>query len=53
MPLSEFGFFASLIPSPLGIGKIELEDGIEAPGFVCEAAEMAEEISHSGGWPFE
>ncbi|MFJ7513039.1 allophanate hydrolase [Peribacillus simplex] len=54
MPLSEFGFFASLIPSPLGIGTIELEDGTEAPGFVCEAAaaEMAEDISHSGGWRF-
>lgn len=54
MPLSEFGPFATLIPSPLGIGKIELEDGTKVPGFVCEAAaaESAEDISSLGGWRY-
>lgn len=54
MPLSEFGSFISFIPSPLGIGKIELEDGTETPGFICEAAatEEAEEISHFNGWRY-
>ncbi|WP_368505307.1 allophanate hydrolase [Alkalihalophilus sp. As8PL] len=52
MPLSEFGAFAASIPSPLGIGKVELENGEEVPGFVCEAyaAETAEDITATGGW---
>lgn len=52
MPLAEFGFFTSLIPAPLGIGTIELEDGTHVQGFVCEAlaAKDAQDISHLGGW---
>ncbi|WP_088103177.1 allophanate hydrolase [Halalkalibacter urbisdiaboli] len=52
MPLSEFGKFATMIPAPLGIGKVELADGSEVPGFVCEAyaAEGAEDITELGGW---
>lgn len=52
MPLPAFGAFAAAIPAPLGIGKVELEDGREVPGFVCEAyaAESAEDISAAGGW---
>lgn len=52
MPLSELGSFTSLIPSPLGIGRIELEDGTEVQGFICEgaAASRAEDISSLGGW---
>ncbi|RXZ01398.1 allophanate hydrolase [Fictibacillus sp. S7] len=52
MPLSELGYFSSLIPAPLGIGKVELEDGTVVPGFICEgvAAETADDISHLGGW---
>jgi len=54
MPLSELGSFATLIPSPLGLGKVELEDGTEVLGFVCEAiaAEDAEDISYTGGWRY-
>ena len=54
MPLSEIGSFATRIPSPLGLGKIELEDGTEVLGFVCEAmaAEDAEDISYTGGWRY-
>lgn len=52
MPLDQFGSFAASIPAPLGIGKIELEDGTEVPGFICEAyaADNAKEITASGGW---
>lgn len=52
MPLAAFGAFAAAIPAPLGIGKIELADGTEVPGFVCEAyaAEGAEDITAHGGW---
>ncbi|MFD1136513.1 allophanate hydrolase [Paenibacillus urinalis] len=52
MPLEAFGKFTVSIPAPLGIGKIELEDGTEVPGFICEAyaAEGAENITQAGGW---
>lgn len=52
MPLDSFGSFAASIPGPLGIGKIELEDGTEVPGFVCEAyvAATAEDVTQFGGW---
>jgi allophanate hydrolase len=52
MPLKAFGSFAASIPAPLGIGKVELEDGSEVPGFICEAyaAIDAEDITASGGW---
>ena len=40
------------IPSPLGLGSIELADGREAKGFLCEQAgtEGATDISAFGGW---
>lgn len=52
MPLASFGEFAAGIPAPLGIGKVELADGTEVPGFVCEgyAAETGEDITGYGGW---
>ncbi|MCG7381271.1 allophanate hydrolase [Paenibacillus sp. ACRRY] len=52
MPVASFGAFAALIPAPLGIGKIELADGTEVSGFICEgyAEEGAEDISAYGGW---
>ncbi|MDF2962774.1 MAG: allophanate hydrolase [Paenibacillus sp.] len=54
MPLEAFGSFAASIPAPLGIGKVELEDGSEVPGFVCEAyaADGAEDVTASGGWRY-
>jgi allophanate hydrolase len=52
MPLEAFGGFAAAIPAPLGIGKVELRDGTEVPGFVCEAyaAAGAEDVTALGGW---
>lgn len=52
MPVTSFGAFTASIPSPLGIGKIELMDGRIVPGFVCEAyaTEGAENITSWGGW---
>jgi len=52
LPVSEYGSFVAGIPSPLGIGRIELEDGEWVQGFLCEswAVNGAEEISHLGGW---
>ena len=52
MPVGEYGSFVAGIPSPLGIGSVELEGGEWVQGFVCEswATAGAEEISHLGGW---
>jgi allophanate hydrolase len=52
MPVAAYGSFVALIPAPLGIGTIELEDGSSVQGFLCEALalEGAEDISPLGGW---
>jgi allophanate hydrolase len=52
VPSEEFGSFVALIPAPLGIGKVELDDGSWHSSFICEgyAVEQATEISHLGGW---
>ena len=48
----EFGTFVGLIPPPLGIGTLELEDGELVKGFICEgyATAGALEITKFGGW---
>jgi allophanate hydrolase len=48
----EFGSFVGLIPPPLGIGTLELEDGELVKGFICEsyATAGALEITKFGGW---
>lgn len=52
MPLHAFGGFVASIPAPLGIGKVELSDGTEVPGFTCEAyaAAISEDITAAGSW---
>lgn len=52
MSAAAFGAFTAAIPSPLGIGKVELSDGTVVSGFVCEAyaAEGATNITAAGGW---
>jgi len=47
-----FGSFVDGIPAPLGIGTVELEDGEQVKGFLCEpyATRGAEDVSHLGGW---
>ena len=47
-----FGTFVSRIPSPLGIGTLQLEDGDAAKGFLVEAVAIdgADDISEFGGW---
>lgn len=49
---SAFGSFVALIPPPLGIGTLELEDGTSVKGFLCEAYAVAgaEDITATGGW---
>jgi len=52
VPISEVGSFLALIPSPLGLGTVELASGERVQGFLCEPAGLhgAEDISHFGGW---
>ncbi|WP_254450194.1 allophanate hydrolase-related protein [Cohnella herbarum] len=54
VPVTEFGSFVAMIPAPLGIGKVELADGSEVSGFICEGygAEMvgAVDVTAFGGW---
>ena len=52
MPVQAVGSFLSLIPSPLGLGSVELEDGQWVQGFICEpwALAGAEDITRHGGW---
>jgi allophanate hydrolase len=47
-----FGSFVDGIPPPLGIGTVELEDGEQVRGFLCEqyATAGAREITALGGW---
>lgn len=52
MPTTELGSFLGLIPAPLGLGNIELDDGSWVKGFICEPYVLtkATDISHLGGW---
>lgn len=52
MPKHHLGSFLALIPSPLGLGKVELIEGDQVVGFICEpyVLEGATEITHTGGW---
>lgn len=52
MPVAHYGSFVALIPSPLGIGTLQLGDGTAVQGFLCEpeALTHARDISHLHGW---
>ncbi|MFN3623107.1 MAG: allophanate hydrolase [Hyphomicrobium sp.] len=52
MDAAGFGSFVGLIPSPLGIGTVQLADGSGVKGFLCEAHAIAgaEDITAFGGW---
>ncbi len=52
LPREQVGGFLQLIPAPLGLGKVELEDGRWVSGFICEPCAIAgaEEVTRWGGW---
>jgi allophanate hydrolase len=52
MPIDHYGSFVALIPAPLGIGTLQLEDGSAVQGFLCEPQALVEatDITHFGGW---
>jgi allophanate hydrolase len=47
-----FGTIVAAIPSPLGIGTLQLADGSAVKGFICEPAALvgALDITAFGGW---
>jgi len=52
LPLDRVGNFLAAIPAPLGLGRVELEDGTKVTGFLAESSGLAgaEEITALGGW---
>ncbi|MBM3349457.1 MAG: allophanate hydrolase [Betaproteobacteria bacterium] len=52
VPQEMIGSFLNLIPAPLGLGTIELDDGSWVKGFICEPVGIvgATNITHYGGW---
>ncbi len=52
MPQRAVGSFLALIPAPLGLGSIQLADGRQVHGFVCEAHGLtgARDVTAFGGW---
>jgi allophanate hydrolase len=47
-----FGSFVAEVPPPLAIGTVELADGRQVKGFLCEPSALvaAEDITSHGGW---
>ncbi len=52
LPKTAVGSFLEGIPAPLGIGRVQLDDGTAPPGFLCEATAVrgATDITALGGW---
>ncbi|GGB55927.1 allophanate hydrolase [Roseibium aquae] len=52
IPKDAVGDFIAGIPAPLVIGTVEIEDGSQVKGFLCEASgkRHGEDISVFGGW---
>lgn len=52
LPAERWGDFIALIPSPLAIGSVLLDDGRSIKGFVCEAFATAgaTDITAMGNW---
>jgi allophanate hydrolase len=52
LPAVNLGDFLNQIPAPLGLGRVQLADGSNVPGFLCEAyaVEHAQELTAYGSW---
>lgn len=52
VPFARFGEIVAEVPTPLGIGNLELADGRWVKSFICEPYGLADakDISHFGGW---
>ena len=52
LPFETVGSFLKGIPAPLGIGTVDLSDGRQVKGFICEAEAIADstDITQLGDW---
>jgi allophanate hydrolase len=52
VPVEHYGSFVALVPAPLCIGTLALDDGGSVQGFLCEAQALqgALDITAYGGW---
>ena len=52
LPEAGAGSLLARVAKPLSLGRVELEDGSDVTGFLCEAyaTDDAEDITASGGW---
>ena len=55
MPLRCFGKFVADVPAPLGIGSVQLANGLTVKGFICEPSAVSNgsgalDITSFGGW---
>ena len=52
LPLQGYATLQTMVPAPLGFGRLELIDGSTVHGFVCESYGVAgaEDITGHGGW---
>jgi allophanate hydrolase len=52
IPAARFGEIVNEVPSPLGIGNVELVDGRKVKSFICEAYgfEGGTDVTAFGGW---
>ncbi len=52
VPVAAVGGFLAGIAAPLGVGRVELQDGSWVNGFICEpwGLQDAEDITAYGGW---
>ena len=52
LPFEKVGSFLEAIPAPLGIGTVDLSDGRQVKGFICEAEAAADgtDITQLGDW---
>lgn len=52
IPENQLGKFLGMIPKPLGLGRVELEDSTTVLGFICEGymKEKGEDVSKFKSW---
>lgn len=52
IPVHRMGDFIRKVPAPLGLGQIQLQNGEEITGFLCEpyVERSSEDITGYGGW---
>ncbi|MFG2468044.1 allophanate hydrolase [Streptomyces canus] len=52
LPAQGLGRLLTALPRPMALGRVELSDGTQVPGFLCEPAALtnAEDITQYGSW---